>query len=87
MNLPSASRPSSAPVSAGSDYPQHDFPRGWSALDLADAVPLRLSERIQLGLVDVGPAVAANGPFDTPTRAWRRAYARSAELPAFVRVR
>jgi hypothetical protein len=32
-------------------YPAHDFPRNWSADELADAVPLRLSERISLGLV------------------------------------
>ena len=27
-------------------YPAHDFPRNWSADDLAAAVPLRLSERV-----------------------------------------
>ena len=70
-------------------YPAHPFPRNWSALDLADAVPLRLSERIKLGLVEFKPATAAaNSPFALPaTRQWRRNYLRSAELPAFVRVR
>ena len=70
-------------------YPPHGFPRNWSALDLADAVPLRLSERITLGLVEVTPAPgAANGPFAQPEpRKWHRNYLRSADLPAFVRVR
>ncbi|QNP41631.1 hypothetical protein [Lysobacter solisilvae (ex Woo and Kim 2020)] len=70
-------------------YPSHDFPRTWSALDLADAVPLRLSERITLGLVGfTAPVLAANSPFAAqPARKWHRHYLRSAELPAFVRVR
>ena len=83
MKLQSAFGPSA------SAYPQHDFPHAWTALDLADAFPLRLSERLDLGLVDVAPApVAANSPFLANARPWRhRAYARSAELPVFVRVR
>lgn len=70
-------------------YPPHRFPRNWSALDLADAVPLRLSERITLGLVEFKPApTAANNPFALQApRQWRRNYLRSADLPAFVRVR
>ena len=44
-------------------YPAHEFPRNWSADELADAVPLRLSERVSLGLVrfDAMPA-PANAP-------------------------
>ena len=34
-----------------SAYPQHGFPRTWSALDLADAIPLKLSDRVTLGLI------------------------------------
>ncbi|GAB3097269.1 hypothetical protein [Lysobacter terrae] len=70
-------------------YPSHSFPRNWSALDLADAVPLRLSECIGLGLVEFANApIAANSPFALrAARKWRRHYLRSAELPAFVRVR
>ena len=69
-------------------YPQHGFPRDWTASDLADAVPLRLSERISLGLVAFdAESRAANSPF-APARAWRhRAYLRCADLPAFVGVR
>jgi hypothetical protein len=72
-----------------SAYPRHGFPHNWSALDLADAIPLKLSERITLGLVALAPAdAAANGPFAVPApRTWRRRYLHSAELPAFVRVR
>jgi hypothetical protein len=72
-----------------SAYPQHGFPRTWSALDLADAIPLKLSERLTLGLVAFAPAeAAANSPFAMPApRAWRRRYLAGAELPAFVRVR
>lgn len=66
-------------------YPFNGFPRNWSALDLADAVPLRLSERITLGLVEFNPPVAANGPFAARnTRDWRRrGYVGGAELTAF----
>ncbi|MFC5571071.1 hypothetical protein ACFPN1_13475 [Lysobacter yangpyeongensis] len=72
-----------------SAYPVHGFPRHWSALDLADAVPLKLSERITLGLVEFATTTgAANSLFAMPApRNWRRGYLRSAELPAFVRVR
>lgn len=71
-----------------SAYPQHGFPRTWSALDLADAIPLKLSERVTLGLVAFAPTdAAANSPFAMPApRAWRHRYLRGAELPAFVRV-
>ena len=70
-------------------YPAHSFPRNWSSHDLADAVPLRLSELVTLGLVEfTRPLVPANSPFAIPfPRGWRRGYLRSAELPAFVRVR
>ena len=80
---------STTPRSTTSAYPSHDFPRNWSALDLADAIPLRLSERIALGLVAFADTPsAANSPFALPAaRPWRRRYLRSAELPAFVRVR
>ena len=67
-------------------YPQHDFPRNWSALDLADAVPLRLSERISLGLVEFQAAPgAANNPFVlVPKRSgFRRGYSVGAELTGF----
>lgn len=67
-------------------YPSHDFPRNWSAMDLADAVPLRLSERMSLGLVEVKAAPrAANNPFVVaPKRGGlRRGYAAGAELTSF----
>jgi len=72
-------------MSTDSAYPRHSFPQNWSALDLADAVPLRLSERIALGLIEFSPApVAANNPFIVPApRGWRRGYAGSNELPDF----
>lgn len=68
-------------------YPSHDFPRNWSAADLADAVPLRLSQRISLGLVEFASApTAANGPFAMAVarrRNWRRGYTAGAELTSF----
>lgn len=67
-------------------YPSHDFPGNWSALDLADAVPLRLSERISLGLVEFKAAPgAANNPFAIGPRRGdlRRGYVASVELAAF----
>jgi hypothetical protein len=67
-------------------YPTHDFPRNWSALDLADAVPLRLSERMSLGLIELGGPLPANGPFATPqptARTWRRGYTAGAQLTSF----
>ncbi|MFC5576799.1 hypothetical protein ACFPOA_02070 [Lysobacter niabensis] len=72
-------------------YPKHGFPQQWSALDLADAVPLRLSEMVTLGLVEIGlveiarPLAAANSPFATPaTRDWRRrGYVASTDLSSF----
>lgn len=68
-----------------SAYPSHSFPQNWSALDLADAVPLRLSERLTLGLVEFGAPTAANGPFVAPTtRGWRRrGYAGSSDMTSF----
>lgn len=71
--------------SADAAYPQHAFPQQWSALDLADAVPLRLSERITLGLVEFSAPVAANGLFAAPTtRDWRRrGYVGGSELTSF----
>lgn len=72
-------------VNMYSAYPSHSFPQNWSALDLADAVPLRLSERITLGLVEFRASSAANAAFATPCRRpWsRRGYSGCAELPAF----
>lgn len=67
-------------------YPAHGFPRNWSAVDLADAVPLRLSERISLGLVEFTAAPrAANNPFAVaPKRGgFRRGYVAGAELTSF----
>jgi hypothetical protein len=77
--------------SAHAAYPNHAFPQQWSALDLADAVPLRLSELVNLGLVEIGlvdiarPFVAANSPFAAAaTRDWRRrGYVASSDLSAF----
>lgn len=55
-------------------YPAHDFPMNWSADDLAAAVPLRLSDRLALGLVR----------FDTTTPAANAAPSRrrNSYLPA-----
>ena len=50
-------------------YPAHAFPHNWSAVDLADAVPLRLSERISLGLVEfTSEPRAANSGASSATR-------------------
>jgi hypothetical protein len=65
-------------------YPAHDFPRNWSADDLAAAVPLRLSERVSLGLVRFDPMPRAANADGIRTR---RGYLRNAALPPFVRVR
>ena len=67
-------------------YPSHDFPRNWSAMDLADAVPLRLSERMSLGLLEFKATPrAANNPFAiAPKRGgFRRGYVAGAELTSF----
>lgn len=67
-------------------YPAHGFPRNWSAVDLADAVPLRLSERISLGLVEFAAEPrAANNPFAmAPKRGgFRRGYVAGPELTSF----
>ena len=56
------------------------------SLDLADAVPLRLSELVTFGLVEIArPLAAANSPFATPTaRDWRRrGYVASSDLSSF----
>jgi hypothetical protein len=63
-------------------YPAHDFPRNWSADELAAAVPLRLSERVSLGLVRFDPMPQ---PANEAPR--RRSYLPSAMPPPFVRVR
>ncbi|HEU0307174.1 MAG TPA: hypothetical protein VFR30_09435 [Lysobacter sp.] len=78
-------------MSTHSPYPNHSFPQNWSALDLADAVPLRVSELVTLGLVEIGsvdiarPFVAANSPFATPAaRDWRRrGYVSGPDLASF----
>lgn len=67
-------------------YPTHDFPRTWSASDLADAIPLRLSERMSLGLVAFEAAPrAANNPFIIAPRrsGFRRGYVAGIELTSF----
>ena len=63
-------------------YPAHDFPRNWSADELADAVPLRLSDSISLGLVQFGP-------MPKPANAARRSksYLPAATMPSLLRVR
>ena len=63
-------------------YPAHDFPRNWSADDLAAAVPLRLSDRISLGLVRFD---AMPPPANAPRRT--RSYLPVAAMSPFVRVR
>ena len=63
-------------------YPAHDFPRNWSAVDLAAAVPLRLSDRISLGLVRFD---AMPPPANAPRRT--RSYLPVAAMSPFVRVR
>ena len=63
-------------------YPAHDFPRNWSADDLAAAVPLRLSDRVSLGLVQFGPMPK---PANEAPR--RRSYLPAAVFSSFVRVR
>jgi hypothetical protein len=66
-------------------YPAHDFPRNWSADELAAAVPMRLSDRVSLGLACFGgmpqPANAA------APAARRRSYLPAASLPPRLRVR
>jgi hypothetical protein len=63
-------------------YPTHDFPHNWSADDLAAAVPLRLSERVSLGLVRFDDLPA-------PANASRRpkSYLPVASMSSFLRVR
>lgn len=67
-------------------YPAHDFPRNWSADDLAAAVPLRLSDRVSLGLVQFGPMPQPANAGDEATRR-RKSYLPAAALPPFLRVR
>jgi hypothetical protein len=68
-------------------YPAHDFPRNWSADELAAAVPLRLSERVSLGLVrfDELPS-PANAPIADATRR-PKSYLPVAAMSPFIRVR
>jgi len=65
------------------------FPAHWSAHDLADAVPLRLSELFAFDAMLDGAfaasANAASGAAPAP-RAWRHRYVRSAPAPAAFRV-
>jgi hypothetical protein len=63
-------------------YPAHDFPRNWSADELAAAVPLRLSERISLGLVRLDNLPA---PANAPRRP--KSYLPVAAMSPFLRVR
>ena len=66
----------------------HAFPfdLSWTPQDLANAVPLRLSELVTF---DAGDADAANAVASAPMRRdWRqRSYLQTAELPAFIRIR
>ena len=66
-------------------YPAHDFPQAWSADDLANAVPLRLSERISLGLVRFDPPPQAANADDTTSRP--KSYLPVATMSPFMRVR
>ena len=68
-------------------YPAHDFPRNWSADELADAVTLRLSERVSLGLVrfDDLPAPANASAADASSRT--KSYLPAAAMSPFMRVR
>ena len=64
-------------------YPAHDFPRNWSADDLAAAVPLRLSDRISLGLVRFKPLPQPAN--DAPRRS--KSYLPVAAMSPLLRVR
>ncbi|HET7125696.1 MAG TPA: hypothetical protein VFI26_01165 [Lysobacter sp.] len=66
-------------------YPAHDFPRNWSADELAAAVPLRLSERVSLGLVRFDQALQAANADGTTRRP--KSYLPVAAMSAFIRVR
>ena len=66
-------------------YPAHDFPRNWSADELADAVPLRLSERVSLGLVRFDQAPRAANADDASRRS--KSYLPVAAMSPFIRVR
>jgi hypothetical protein len=63
-------------------YPSHDFPRNWSADELAAAVPMRLSDRISLGLVRFG---AMPHPANAARRA--KSYLPVAAMSPLLRVR
>ena len=63
-------------------YPAHDFPRNWSADELADAVPMRLSERVSLGLVRFDDLPA---PANAPRRS--KSYLPVAAMSSLLRVR
>lgn len=64
-------------------YPAHDFPRNWSADELAAAVPLRLSERVSLGLVRFAPMPQPAN--EAPRRA--KSYLPVAAMSPLLRVR
>ena len=64
-------------------YPVHGFPRTWSADDLAAAVPLRLSERLSLGLARFESRPQAANDAHRPPRSYLPAVA----LPPYLRVR
>jgi hypothetical protein len=66
-------------------YPSHDFPRNWSADELAAAVPMRLSERVSLGLVGFGAMPQPANVAPAATR--RRSYLPADSLPPRLRVR
>ena len=66
-------------------YPSHDFPRNWSADELAAAVPMRLSDRVSLGLVGFGDMPQPANVAPAATR--RRSYLPAAALPPLLRVR
>jgi hypothetical protein len=67
-------------------YPAHDFPRNWSADDLAAAVPMRLSDRLSLGLATFERMPQPANAADAAARP-RASYLPGAALPPFVRVR
>ena len=64
-------------------YPAHDFPRNWAADELADAVPLRLSERVSLGPVRFEPLPQPAN--DAPRRS--KSYLPVAAMSPLLRVR
>jgi len=68
-------------MSTKSTYPQHAFPQNWSSQELADAIPLRLSELITPALLRFGSDdEAANHIALSP---WAFDWRRRDELTAF----